>query len=121
MKLDLKALSRKELEKLRADVDKALVKLDARDKKTALAAAEKVAKAHGYALAELTGAKAKPASGEGKPAMKRSQKTSKPRAKVPPKYRNPDNSAQTWTGRGRKPKWVEAHLAKGGALEEVLI
>ncbi|TFW13831.1 H-NS histone family protein [Duganella callida] len=33
-------------------------------------------------------------------------KTSKPRAPVPTKYRD-DASGQTWTGRGRAPKWLE--------------
>lgn len=38
--------------------------------------------------------------------------------KVAMKYQSGTNS---WSGRGRKPKWVEAHLAKGGKLEEILI
>ncbi|MFC3118150.1 H-NS family nucleoid-associated regulatory protein [Jhaorihella thermophila] len=29
------------------------------------------------------------------------------------KYRNPDNPAQTWSGRGRKPAWVHEALARG--------
>src|SRR4051794_12275797 len=33
------------------------------------------------------------------------------RGKVAPKYRNPDNPAETWTGRGRQPRWVQAALA----------
>jgi DNA-binding protein H-NS len=33
-------------------------------------------------------------------------KSSKRRAKVAAKYRDP-NSGQTWTGRGRSPKWLE--------------
>ncbi|MYM34387.1 H-NS histone family protein [Duganella sp. FT94W] len=33
-------------------------------------------------------------------------KTSKPRAPVPTKYRD-DATGQTWTGRGRAPKWLE--------------
>lgn len=40
------------------------------------------------------------------------------RAKVAMKYQS---GANFWSGRGRKPKWVEAHLAKGGKLEEILI
>jgi hypothetical protein len=28
--------------------------------------------------------------------------------KVPPKYRDPKNPANTWTGRGRKPRWLAA-------------
>lgn len=33
--------------------------------------------------------------------------------KVAPKYRDPTNSAQTWTGRGRMPQWVQALHAAG--------
>ncbi|CAA6828808.1 MAG: DNA-binding protein, H-NS family [uncultured Thiotrichaceae bacterium] len=44
-----------------------------------------------------------------------------PRAAVSPKYANLDNPDQTWTGRGRKPKWVEAHLNNGKTLEDLLI
>lgn len=40
------------------------------------------------------------------------------RAKVAMKYQS---GANVWSGRGRKPKWVEAHLAKGGKLEDILI
>ena len=29
------------------------------------------------------------------------------------KYVNPDNRAETWTGRGRKPNWLVAKLEKG--------
>jgi DNA-binding protein H-NS len=42
------------------------------------------------------------------------------RSAVKPKYRNPRTS-ETWAGRGQKPEWVKAHLAKGGKLEELLI
>src|SRR3954468_16806193 len=37
------------------------------------------------------------------------------------KYRNPDNPAETWAGRGRKPKWVEDRLSQGTPLEALLI
>lgn len=39
---------------------------------------------------------------------------------VKPKYQSKDGS-NTWSGRGRKPKWVEAHLSQGGSLEDLLI
>jgi hypothetical protein len=38
-----------------------------------------------------------------------------------PAYRNPRNSAETWTGRGRQPKWVRETLARGVRLEELVI
>lgn len=37
------------------------------------------------------------------------------------RYRNPADSEQTWTGRGRQPRWVVAALAKGKKLDEFLI
>lgn len=42
--------------------------------------------------------------------------------KAEPKYANPDNKSQTWSGgRGAKPGWVRDHLAKGGSLDDLLI
>jgi len=43
------------------------------------------------------------------------------RGPVAPKYRNPQNAAQTWAGRGIKPKWLEQELAGGARLEDFLI
>lgn len=43
------------------------------------------------------------------------------RGKVAPKYKNPDNVFETWTGRGKQPKWVVAALAGGKTLEQLLI
>ncbi len=40
--------------------------------------------------------------------------------KVPPKYRNPDDATQTWTGRGVAPKWA-AQLRAAGQLDASLI
>lgn len=41
-------------------------------------------------------------------------------AKVAPKYRNPSNQEQTWSGRGVTPKWV-ADLKGEGKLDSALI
>ncbi len=38
-----------------------------------------------------------------------------------PAYRNPFNSAETWTGRGRYPKWVGEAIARGMCLEDLAI
>lgn len=37
------------------------------------------------------------------------------------KFVNPDDRNETWTGRGRKPNWLVAKLAKGAALEDFAI
>jgi len=49
------------------------------------------------------------------------QQTGDRRNEVAPKYRNPDNSREVWSGRGRKPKWAEDKLAGGRNLEDLLI
>lgn len=38
--------------------------------------------------------------------------------RVPPKYRNPNNAAQVWSGRGVQPRWFADHLAAGGTKAE---
>ncbi|MCU0867986.1 MAG: H-NS histone family protein [Burkholderiales bacterium] len=38
---------------------------------------------------------------------------------VPPKYRNVDGS--TWSGRGRKPGWIQAAIDAGRSMDEFLI
>jgi DNA-binding protein H-NS len=40
---------------------------------------------------------------------------------VAPKYRNPENPAETWAGRGLKPRWLTAALKGGKKLEDFLI
>jgi len=41
---------------------------------------------------------------------------------VAPKYRNPENTAQTWSGRGKRPLWfVDALKKKGVTAESLLI
>ena len=37
------------------------------------------------------------------------------------RYRHPTNENQTWTGRGRKPAWVQEWLDAGGTLEELAV
>jgi len=40
---------------------------------------------------------------------------------VEAKYKNPNDVSQTWTGRGRKPAWVQAQLDEGFSLEDLAI
>ena len=107
MTTDLHAMSRKDLVKLRADVDKAIATVADREKRTALEAAERVAAEHGYSLSELTSAAG--------------SKASRIKAKSPAKYRNPANGDETWSGRGRKPRWILAAEAAGKSISDYLI
>ena len=38
-----------------------------------------------------------------------------------PKYRNPENSSETWAGRGLKPRWLTAAMKSGKKLEDFAI
>jgi DNA-binding protein H-NS len=72
--------------------------------------------------AGLTAADITKAMSSGKPAKaaKAVKKGALAGKKVAPKYRNPTNPAQTWTGRGVSPTWVQA-LKAAGTLDTALI
>jgi DNA-binding protein H-NS len=43
------------------------------------------------------------------------------RGPVAAKYRNPENPAETWAGRGLKPRWLTAAMKSGQKLDDFLI
>jgi len=38
-----------------------------------------------------------------------------------PKYQNPDEHSETWSGRGKQPRWLAAALKTGRRIEEFAI
>lgn len=44
-----------------------------------------------------------------------------PKAAVAPKYRNPADASQTWSGRGKRPLWFAQALKKRGTTVESLL
>ena len=40
---------------------------------------------------------------------------------VTPKFRNPDQPSQTWAGRGKRPRWLSAHLSSGKRIDDLRI
>ncbi len=104
MNFDLNALSLKELKDLQAAVTKAVSGFDDRKRKAALSQVEEAARALGFTLSELTG-------------------TAVPRKRSPavPKFANPANATDTWSGRGRKPRWFVAALKSGKTAEQMAI
>lgn len=45
----------------------------------------------------------------------------RPKTAVAPKYRNPENVAQTWSGRGKRPIWFSEALKKKGVTAESML
>ena len=41
--------------------------------------------------------------------------------RVFPKYRNPNEPSETWSGRGKQPRWLAAALKTGHTIEEFVI
>jgi DNA-binding protein H-NS len=103
---DLAEMSLKELKKLERDVAAAISGYDSRTKGAAIAELEAHARQLGFSLAELIGAEI---------SVKR------PRTPAAAKYRNPENHADTWSGRGRKPHWFEAALASGVQVSKLMV
>lgn len=103
MSIDFDTMSLKEMRDLRVRLDRAINSYEDRKRREAMSAIEEAAREHGFNLAELTGSKPK--------------KT----GSVAPKYANPADPTMTWTGRGRKPKWVLESLEAGKDLDDLTI
>ena len=104
-KVDVAKLSDAEL----ADLAEAVGKEQARRKEIARAAAlatiKEVAAGVGMTVGELLASQGKQRAGP----------------KGEPKYRNPDNPDQTWTGKGTRQGWFVAAQERGITREEMLI
>lgn len=97
-------MSLKELKDLQSQIAKAISGYEDRRKREALTELEEKARTMGFSLAELTGVTV---------GRKRSPSTAK--------YANPANQADTWSGRGRKPRWFSEALAKGKKPEDLAV
>ncbi|MGO4851706.1 H-NS histone family protein [Phaeovulum sp. W22_SRMD_FR3] len=104
MTINLEQMALKELRDLKVRVEKAISTYEDRRKQEALVELEEVAQKMGFSLADLTGIS-----------------VAKKRKPAEAKYANPADSSETWTGRGRKPRWVQAALESGKSLEDLAI
>ena len=123
MSIDLSGLSAKELGALIKNAKKQQTIVAKRPAISKVRAQlTKLAKAQGYSVEELFGGAAPAARGRaaGK-ATKAPAKAVRKLGKVAPKYRNPANPKETWTGRGKQPRWLAALTTKGKKVEEFLI
>ncbi len=111
---ELKRLGVAQLNALKAEIQKELARRKRQDTKEEklLARFRKMAEKEGISLDRLLAAKT---------TKKTPVKKTRRGGKVAPKYRNPANKSETWSGRGRKPAWVRAILDQGGKLEDIAI
>ncbi len=80
-------------------------------RKTLLAEFRQIAERNGLSLDEVLTAN----------GFSGGKKKRRARSPMPIKYRDPQNPENTWTGMGRKPRWLENYLANGGRLEDCAI
>ena len=102
MAKSLQRMTYRELEQLSMRVNKAMTTARDRDRMTLRQKMESVASNAGFRLGDLFGR-----GGKGRT--------------VAAKYANPDDPTQTWTGRGRKPKWLVAKAKAGDKIDRFLI
>lgn len=105
--MDLSSLTLAELRDLQQQIPAELKRRESIEKANVMNELRAFVKARGFDIEDFIGKETKvKVSGGGK---------------VKVKYRHPVNSELEWTGRGRKPKWVEAWLADGGQIDALLV
>jgi DNA-binding protein H-NS len=105
MAIDIKKLNQNQLNEL---IQQAETRKHELSKERVIKLREKIialAKAEGFTIEELFGGA-------------RGRKTRRP---AKPKYRNPADRAQIWSGRGKRPRWFNAALAAGKKEKDLLI
>jgi len=106
--MNLDGMSVEELEALREQATERIEELKAKHLEEAFARLDEVAKGLGLDRSKIV-------------SHYSGSKRSSARKPAAQKYRNPNDANQTWSGRGRKPAWVHAHLEAGGDLDAVRI
>lgn len=88
-----------ELAEMRTEIDRLIEQKKVEEKSSLKAKLAEIAKEQGFDLDEVLGRRGR-------------------RGSVPPKYRDPENPTNTWTGRGRMPRWMVAATKKRGVKKE---
>jgi DNA-binding protein H-NS len=101
--VDLSGYNLNELKGLQGDVEKAIKDRQLQDVRKAREQVLAIARGAGLSVEELFAT-----------SSKKVRKASSQKAQ--PHYQNPNDTSQTWTGRGRRPKWIADALAGGQKL-----
>lgn len=106
-KVELSDYNLSELKGLQAEIEK---EIKARQQQEVTKAREQI-----FAIAQGLGVSLEQLLANGGAKPKSSGK------KVQVQYQNPVNNAQTWTGRGRQPRWIAEGLDGGKSLDDFRI
>jgi len=101
--IDLSKLSIEELQNLARDIEVEVVNRRVMEKERVLNQMRELASSLGMSLEEFL----------------RQEGISS--SQVPVKYRHPDNPTLSWSGRGKRPAWVNEALASGKTLEDLSV
>jgi len=101
--MDLSKYTVKKLQALKQEIDKEIAARRKDDAKKAREEMKAVAAKYGLSLNDLVGGKGA-AKGRGKGAVA---------------FRHPDDPAKTWSGRGRKPRWIKEWENAGRSLSDL--
>ncbi len=93
---ELGTLSGEDLEKMDENIRKERARRHEERLNTEIAALREIAEERGYLVEEIFSARRVPAA---------------------PKYQHPTNPSQTWSGRGRRPDWLNGLLRAGHDLD----
>lgn len=111
MNPDLNDMTVDQLQQLAKDTASMIKQRQQQDLKDGYAKIEQIAQDLGVSLDELI------AIGRNSKATRKTS-TRKP---VEVRYRNSADASQTWTGRGKQPRWLVAAIAAGASKESFLI
>nr|VFK08593.1 MAG: DNA-binding protein H-NS [Candidatus Kentron sp. LPFa]VFK09528.1 MAG: DNA-binding protein H-NS [Candidatus Kentron sp. LPFa]VFK25125.1 MAG: DNA-binding protein H-NS [Candidatus Kentron sp. LPFa]VFK60738.1 MAG: DNA-binding protein H-NS [Candidatus Kentron sp. UNK]VFK69448.1 MAG: DNA-binding protein H-NS [Candidatus Kentron sp. UNK] len=107
-KFDLSEIDFQDLVKLRNELDASIDSRREMEKQQLLQEIRQRIAERGFTIAEIFGGD-------------EITRNTKSRPPVAPKYHNPNNPDQKWSGRGRKPGWVLALLQEGRSMNDLLI
>lgn len=114
--IDLTKFSIEELQGLAKDIEEEIVSRREADRERVLAQMRELAGSLGLTLEDVL----RQERGRGRTANAAKAATA---ARVPAssivKFRHPENPVLTWSGRGKRPNWINEWLAAGRTLEEL--
>jgi DNA-binding protein H-NS len=106
--MDISTLGLADLKALLRDIPREIKRREAAERVKVRRELEELAHARGFSLSDVL-------------AESPARRAGKRGGTVEIKYRHPQNATETWSGRGRKPRWVEAWLAGGGTLANIKV